>query len=170
MLITRFVKIKNSTNYTDHLGDILENYNTSIHSSIKTDPKYALENNMTFTHVNDVSDGEEFDAFEKNKLETGVRVRTLLKRTITSKGHIPRYSKTTYKVIKRVGIKYQLQNETTGDVLEHLYPRHKLQVIDEVIDNKEDSGDEKDKKEGIDKVIAIRKGENVKEDGLDTII
>ena len=146
LMISKFVKLKNTTNYTDSLQDILHNYNTSIHSGINTDPLYAIEHNMTYKKPEQNA--------PDNFLETGVRVRTRLKRTITSKGDIVRFSKATYKIVKREGKKYQLQNENTGEILEHFYPRHLLQVVEEVIEKKPS---------GLDDIIRKRAQKRVSE-------
>ena len=171
MMIGRYTKIKNTTKYVDALTDILENYNTSIHSSIKTDPKYAIEHNMTYK--------KEVVDVKKNALSIGLRVRIKKKRDITTQGDVERWSKKIYKIVKRIGVKYQLEDEETGIPEKYMYAKHQLQVIKDVIKPKpkpepepEPEAEEEVKKEGIDEVIQKvqkrrRFGRRVKKMGLE---
>ena len=140
-LIKRYVEVKNTTNYVDDLQKIVENYNYTEHSTIGTDPRFAILNNLIFPPKKLLTESSK-NKHNERVLKIGTKVRTRLKRTIVSKGDKPRWSKAVYQVIERIGIKFKLQNVENGEILEKLYPRHQLLVIEDVINK----GKEKKKK------------------------
>ena len=100
MLIGRYTASRDTGKYIDVFDDIIDNYNTSIHSSIGTDPLHALMTGMIFPQRK-IADGSDSD-----KLKSGDRVRVKLeieddKKQVTfSKGDEPKFSKNLYTVVR----------------------------------------------------------------------
>jgi len=116
----------------NYLPEIIDNYNNTIHRTIKHTPaevwtkKYDNAQEVTFS--------------EETPLVPGQQVRIQLSQSIFTKGDAVKYSKDVYTIKKRVGNKYQLDGETT------LYKRYQLLPIDavEVYSNKSENDDQKE--------------------------
>ena len=127
-LIKRYLTQNDTTKYLTALQDLVENYNNTEHSHIRTKPRIAIYSGQTFPKPS------------KNQipiLRAGDKVRVLLPRVRKfDKGDKPYYSKELYEVVKKIDNKYTIRDINSGDILKKTYYIHQLLHVKEVIKNK----------------------------------
>jgi len=109
--IDNYLSAYNTTKYIDVLDKLLENYNNTIHSTIKDAP-----NNITEKKEKEISNNKMIDYMEakqeiKDTFEIGDSVRLLKKRKVFGKGEKESYSKTLYEIIEMNGNKIIIRSE-----------------------------------------------------------
>ena len=106
-LIKRYLTQNNTKKYIDVFEDFVYNYNHTMNGTINTRPAVAIKTGQTFAKP------------EKDTLvplEIGDKVRVLIRRKVFTKGDSPYYSKHVYKIVKREGNRYKVENlEWDGD-------------------------------------------------------
>lgn len=107
-------------NWPAILPDIIHNYNQTYHQAIKNTPE------SVYLGIN--TNQQRIVPFQSS-IAQGSFVRIELPRTIFTKGDQLQYSNEIYKVINRVGNKYQLIDINTNLELNRLYPPHELQIL-----------------------------------------
>ena len=143
-LIQKHMTAKNTTKWVDVLPDLLDNYNNTFHSSIKSTPNKA--------DVEEVIEEENETArevvAEEMELKEGDKVRLLKPRETFQKGG-QQYYKGIYTIHKRNHQSYTLLNPA-GDVLGHRVKFYDVERVGEVQTDTE-------KKKGKDAVVAAKK-------------
>ena len=94
------------------LPDVIENYNSTWHRSIKAKPIEVLEG------------GKENPIERKvveSVLEKGDKVRIKTKKSIFDKGDVLKFSRDIYQIIEKKGLKNTLKNLTTGQEIKRTY-------------------------------------------------
>lgn len=148
--------------WVNDLNELVENYNTSYHRTIKTTPKKVWKGEK---------ESKQKIHREQMTFLAGDTVRKIIKRKIFEKGVGQNWSKSTYEVVERDGFKYRIKNKH-GDVLKSKFRENEL-LLTAKQDEKEEkkSSVEKQKKKiqeekavqkrlvkrGIDKKNIIRK-------------
>ncbi len=157
--LRRYFTAYDTYKWIDVIEDIVDNYNNSYHSSIKTTPNDITLKQMDRNYTDNIIHNAEVRS--KMKIKIGDYVRTLNSKTIFDKEG-ERYSKTVYLVVGIIGNKYQIKNENTDNVLQKVYGINELSKINKDFDvyetqnkNKEEvvkehKTDMKVRKEGLD--------------------
>ena len=121
-LIQRYLDVYNTKKYIDILPKLIENYNNTIHTTLKTTPSKVLA-------------GSRKQKQKINRAEfipIGSKIRTLLNRGAFAKGTKPRWSKTLYLITGYDKLGHIIKNIKTGATLKRTYKRFELQKIDDV--------------------------------------
>ena len=99
------------------LPDVVANYNSTWHRSIKAKPI-------------DVLQGKKENPIERKVVETvlkkGMRVRIKTKKSLCSKGDVATFSRDIYEIIEKKGLKNTLRNLTTGKEIKRTYTDEEL--------------------------------------------
>ena len=124
-LIKRYLTQNDTTRYIDVLQELVDNYNDTEHSHIRSKPRVAIKT------------GQSFPKPMKNVIPTlkvGDKVRTLLKRKRGfTKGDTPYYSKELYEVMKMDMNKYVVRDIDSGITSKKTYYIHQLLHVKGVI-------------------------------------
>ena len=121
-IIQRYLDVYNTKKYIDILPELIENYNNTEHTTLKTTPTKVLS-------------GSKKQKQKINRAEfipIGSNVRTLLNRGAFAKGTKPRWSKTLYIITGYDKLGHILKNTKTGTQPKRTYKRFELQQIDDV--------------------------------------
>lgn len=169
--LRRYFTAYNTYKWIDIIDDIVNNYNNSYHSSIKTTPNNITKKEINNNYVENII----YNANIRNKMniDVGDYVRTMNSKTIFDKEG-EKYSKTVYIIVGIVGNKYEIKNISTDTILKRKYGINELLKINNNYDvfkndniNKDDVVKEhrtylKVRKEGLDKknIIAERQKRN----------
>lgn len=121
-LIRKWFAMKNTKVWYNVLDDIVENYNTSEHSTLRQTP-HDVYNRLAFPD-------RVFPPRRVKKFEKGDMVRLKTTRNIFDKPE-ERWSRMVYHVAMKVGKAYQVENQN-GDVLARRYKPDMLLKIDAV--------------------------------------
>ena len=127
-LIKRYLAQNDTTMYIDVLQDLVDNYNDTEHSHIRTKPNVAMKTGHSFPKP-----------MKKDIpiLRVGDMVRVLAKRRRNfDKGDKPYYSKELYQVVRKNVNKYVVRNIATGVTSKKTYYIHQLLHVKGVIKNK----------------------------------
>lgn len=120
------VMLINKLNWSDHLDDIITNYNSTIHSRTQQTPKdifLGKEKSLEKPHET-IDDGFNLGDYVRHRLDTTA---------FAKKGRIQSYSDIIYRIYDRVGYRYRLKG--AHGVLKTAYlPRDLLLVPKESID------------------------------------
>ena len=109
------------------LAKLIENYNSTIHTTINSIPKDVYSRKQLFT--NQKLSKIVSNAHKVKKYNVGDTVRIINKRTIFGKiGET--YSRSTYKIVQRSQNSYIVQNTQTGTVLKRTIKPNEIQVIE----------------------------------------
>lgn len=101
--LQRWRTYSDSANWPEVLPDIVLNYNTSYHSTIRARPIDVWEGR-------DTNNQEDITVVDP-KLREGDLVRHVLVRSVMAKGDKPQWSKTIYEIEEKKGKKYRLQGK-----------------------------------------------------------
>ena len=127
-LIKRYLTQNDTTKYIDVLDELVDNYNDTEHSHIRTKPRVAITQKQTFPKPMKK---------EIPILKAGDMVRVLMPRQRAfDKGDKPYYSKELYEVMKKQGNKYHIRNIETGLVSKKTYYIHQLLHVKAVVKDK----------------------------------
>ena len=121
-LIQRYLDIYNTKKYIDILPKLIDNYNNTCQTTLKTTAAKVLAGARK--HKQKINRAEFIPIRSK--------VRTLLQRGVFAKGTKPYYSKTVYIVIGPDKLRHILKNIKTGVELKRTYKRFELFPINEV--------------------------------------
>ena len=150
----RIFSFQNSNNYIDVLDDLIESYNNSYHSTIKTTPNSVNKKNES--KIYDIMYGEMFSPYNPVKLEhkVGSYVRKAVEKKIFSKGYTPNWSDEKFiisNIILRNPITYKIRSieeNKKSFILEKQFYSQELQKVSKkehpfdtylIIDEKENS-------------------------------
>lgn len=124
-LIKRYLTQNDTTRYTNILQELVDNYNDTEHTHIRTKPRVAIKT------------GQSYPKPMKKEipiLRAGDKVRVLEKRKRNfTKGDVPYYSKDLYEILKKDGNKYVVRNMGTGITSKKTYYIHQLLHVKGVI-------------------------------------
>ena len=121
-MIQRYLDVYNTQKYIDDLPSLIDNYNNTIHSTLKATPKQVIEGKR-----------KNKQTIQRAKfIPIGTKVRTLLKRGVFAKGSKPYFSKAVYIVTSYDKLGHKLKNEKTGSELKRTYKTWELQPITDV--------------------------------------
>ena len=136
------------------LPDVIDNYNNTLHRSIKATP-------------NEVWEGENKNPIERKVVESvmkkGDRVRIKHERGKFEKGDIRTFSKEIYKIVAKKGKMNTLQNLDTGETLKRLFHDDELSQTFAEPEKKTLSQKQEKKTEGLNpkEMIAQRKDHRI---------
>ena len=115
--------------WTQYLSDVVDNYNSSYHNSIKTEPMTILIDHEDPPTANTTN----------NEIPIGSKVRIRNDKTkFTKSVQVLRWSPELYDVIERKGFRYRIKNKD-GQEMQLKYIDRNLQVVHKV-DSKLDKG------------------------------
>lgn len=114
--IMHLYDINRKMNYIDHLPDLIMNYNTTYHRTIKCTPKEALK--RKFPH--DVK-------ITSPKLEEGDNVRIEILKKVFDKGTV-KYSDEIYTIAEVHRYSYSLMN-SDGELLDRRYQQYEVKQV-----------------------------------------
>ncbi len=160
--LRKYFTAYNTYKWIDVIDDILDNYNNSYHSSIKTSPNDISLKQVERNYTDNIIHNAEVRS--KMKIKIGDYVRTLNSKTIFDKEG-ERYSKIVYLVVGIDGNKYEIKNEKTDNVLQKQYGINELSKINNVFDVFETQNESK--KEEV--VKEHKTNVKVRKEGLDVI-
>ncbi len=160
--LRKYFTAYNTYKWIDVIDDILDNYNNSYHSSIKTSPNDISLKQVERNYTDNIIHNAEVRS--KMKIKIGDYVRTLNSKTIFDKEG-ERYSKIVYLVVGIDGNKYEIKNEKTDNVLQKQYGINELLKINNVFDVFETQNESK--KEEV--VKEHKTNVKVRKEGLDVI-
>jgi hypothetical protein len=104
--IKKYMKRNETLKYYDVLDDLLENYNTPIHSTIKKKPLNVFSG-KEYPHV----EGLNIDIKKLNKFKVGDMIRAeKVRKVFDKRGFVPTYTLKTHAIVKFKNNKYQLEN------------------------------------------------------------
>ena len=118
----------NTNNWVDHIQQIIQAYNTTVHSATKREPVEALtENSYLDTKIDNQVRGTPNRGTPSGVLGIGDEVRVLKHRTAFEKGTAQRWSKTVHKIERiETGNKYYVNDR------KHHYKDYELQPVSKV--------------------------------------
>jgi hypothetical protein len=160
--LRKYFTAYNTYNWIDVIDDIVENYNNSYHSTLKTSPNKITKDQMDRIYTDNII----YNAKVKSRLDINVgdMVRTLNSKTIFDKEG-EKYSKVVYEVVSIIGNKYQIKNVKTDSNLQKRYGIHELSKVNPNFESFENQNQTKDKEEVVKEHKTQRK---VNKEGLDT--
>ena len=124
-LIEKYLYAVKTNKYIDVLDDLVENYNSSIHSTINVSPYDVLFGTKAPDVVNHRG------GYPDNPFQEGDRVRIRRVKGILEKGYIGKYSKDVYEIAEVKNFHCKLRNKA-GTVLKKKYMYYMLQKVDKV--------------------------------------
>ena len=109
-MLQKYWTANNTQNWIDVLAKLIENYNSTIHTTINSIPKDVYSRKQLFT--NQKLSKIVSNAHKVKKYNVGDTVRIINKRSIFGKiGET--YSRSTYKIVQRSQDSYIVQNTQT---------------------------------------------------------
>ena len=121
-LLQKYRSATGDYNWVKVLPDIVENYNTNYHRTIKNTPEKVFKGGVS---------RQTFVTFTPT-LEVGSLVRIKRVKEVFDKGDVLTYSKDTYVVVKISGNRYVLRNSRTGELTKRGYKAQELKLFNEV--------------------------------------
>ena len=122
-MIKRYLTHYNTTKYIDVLQTLVDNYNDTIHDTIRTRPNVAIKTSQSFPKRPNV--------VIPLKIGDIVRVALPRKKGFT-KGNFPYWSKEIYQIVGRDRNRYILKNKNSDTNEKKRYSLTQLQKIDSV--------------------------------------
>lgn len=159
--LRKYFTAYNTYNWIDVIDDIVENYNNSYHSTLKTSPNKITKERMERIYTDNII----YNAQMKSKLNINVgdMVRTLNSKTIFDKEG-EKYSKVVYEVVSIIGNKYQIKNVKTDSTLQKRYGIYELSKVNPNFDSFENQNNKE--KEQV--VKEHKTQQKINKEGLDT--
>jgi hypothetical protein len=129
----RVFTYRKNKKYVDILKDLIDSYNNSYHSSIKTTPNSVNKSNENKIHKILYGDLDtfSFDNYIKFKYDIGDYVRISIDKTIFDKGYTPNFSKEIYIVEKKLPSnppRYNIKS-INGEEFSYNYYTEELQKV-----------------------------------------
>ena len=117
-MINKYLTMNDTTKYINVLPKIVENYNNTFHTTIKSTPsKPDVE------HIKEINNRRTIDALlEEKTFEIGDKVRYLKNPVLFQKGSLPNWSKTIHTIVDKTAHSYKLNNDRA-------YKYYELQLI-----------------------------------------
>ena len=106
-LINNYLAMNKTTKYIDVLPSLVDNYNNTYHSTIKTTPNLASKkHDLLLNRINQYN-----KAVEKvQQFKIGDQVRYIVNKNLFEKGSNAKWSKATHKIVKQNEHSYELDN------------------------------------------------------------
>ena len=105
-MIDKYLTMRDTNKYINVLNKILDTYNNSYHSSIKSMPSKPDEEYIRSSYAE-----RQMNALiQESTFDIGDSVRFLKNRVTFSKGSLPSWSKEVHKIINRTAHSYELDN------------------------------------------------------------
>ena len=123
-MIDKYLTMKDTNRYIDVLTKLLETYNTSYHSSVKSTPSNPDESYIRNTYA----ERQMKALIQEQTFDIGDTVRFFKNRVMFSKGSLPTLSKEIHKIINRTAHSYELDNHIWFKYYE-LQPIFKVETI-----------------------------------------
>ena len=111
----------------EYLNDAVYNYNHTYHSTIKAIP-YNVFNGID-------TNKQELIRIKPN-IKVGDLVRLKIRRELFDKGDMETYSREVYRIIRKVGNKYKIQDIEDGEDIINLFKDYELKRINEIVENR----------------------------------
>ena len=134
---------------------VVENYNNTLHRSIKATP-------------NEVWEGKKENPIERKVVETvlkkGMHVRIKTKKSVFDKGDVQTFSRDIYQIIEKFGHKNTLKNLTTGNEIKITYNDEELEQTFMKPEPQKIRAPKEKKKEDVQelRLVNIRPSRNIK--------
>jgi hypothetical protein len=98
-LIERYKEVYKTTNWIDALPALIDNYNTSYHSTLRTTPIEALQNNPHYDEIIEKQTSKAASkSYNRQEINVGDTVRLLIKKSLFEKGSGPQFTKEVHVV------------------------------------------------------------------------
>ena len=117
LLIQRYRQGIKKFDWPNELPDVLENYNTTLHRTLKATPLEVIQGKKSNPVQRKIVD---------STLKKGDKVRIKTQKTVYSKGDIETLSRYIYLIVSHKGMMSQLKNIRTGQILSRLYHDEEL--------------------------------------------
>jgi molybdopterin converting factor small subunit len=107
-LIDKYITAYNTTTYIDVLDKIVNNYNNTYHRTLKCSPNEASKHQDDINLIN----LKKYKIATENEVKYDIddKVRCVVNKKMFTKGSLPHYSKTIYKIIDKSNHSYKLNN------------------------------------------------------------
>ena len=135
--INKYKVAYNTANWVSVVPDFIENYNNSVHTTIKTTPALAVSNPGT-SGINSYIVNQTLKAsgqhFNKHEFEVGTKVRLKIKRTLFEKRTQEQFTKTIHTITEIKDGKFYVSDRVNGYVKAELLKvdkSHDREVIPE---------------------------------------
>ena len=159
--LRKYFTAYNTYNWIDIIDDIIENYNNSYHSTLKTSPNQITKDQIERNYTDNIIHNAQMKS--KLNINVGDMVRTLNSKTIFDKEG-EKYSKVVYEVVSIIGNKYQIKNNKTDSILQKRYGIHELSKVNSHFDSFENENN----KEKEEVVKEHKTQQKVNKEGLST--
>ena len=137
-ILKRYSIAYDTNNWIDVIEKIIENYNTRVHSTLKTSPLETLmseKSDVLYKRLDDKRRIAENQYYNRENIGVGSKVRLKLRKGIFEKGS-ERRTRTVHTVERVDGIYYYVNDR------ENPYKKEELQVINDVNKRKESNQNE----------------------------
>jgi hypothetical protein len=181
--LRKYFTAYNTYKWINVIDDIVENYNNSYHSGIKTSPNQITNEQIERIYTDNI----QYNSYLKDRLniKIGDLVRTLNSKHIFEKEG-EKYSTVVYEVVGIIGNKYEIKNIKTNNILQKKYGIYELSKISETIEKFDNKKNNKNKqqilkdyktnlklqKEGLDKkniISSIRRPKRITRSKIKTM-
>ena len=126
LMMQKYMAAHHTVTYIDILSDLIDNYNHTVHRTLKKSPIDAIKNNDEYTAVREKQTGKaKREPYNRDSINVDDKVRLLIKKGIFEKGTTHRWTKHIHTVVSTDGVLYQV----TGRQL--VYRKAELLKIDQ---------------------------------------
>jgi hypothetical protein len=119
-MITKYQESRKTNRYIDVLYDIVFNYNSTYHRTIKDTPENRYLKNQSHGHI--------YDFNFLVKLSIGDKVRIVMEKKTFQKGYELKYSKTVYQISEGNGYTFRLKGPD-GVILPKKFKYYQLKKV-----------------------------------------
>ena len=120
--IARYQQARQTQRYIDVLPDLIENYNTTIHSTLKTTPEDAITTGIS-SYIQTQTAKAANVSYNRENYKVGDRVRLLIKKANVFEKGQKRFTKSTHVISEIKNALYYVSDRVNG------YRKSELQLV-----------------------------------------